>query len=167
MNKNQQVSSIRFSHLQLLFLILFCFGAQTCRADCFSDAAAYEHVNPTVLRAISVVESHNNPHAINKNTDGSTDLGLMQINTIHVPELNRYGIHKRDLMQGCKSIYVGAWLLHRSMKRYGNTWKAVGGYHSATPVYRDEYALKVRHAVAQLASHTPFNNQIRYTVASR
>lgn len=118
-----------------------------CRADCFDAAAVYQNVNPTTLRGIAVVESQNNPKALNRNKNGSVDFGLMQVNSIHLTELKRYGVHKRDLMNSCKNIYVAAWLLRRSMNRYGNTWKAVGGYHSNTPGEREQYALKVQKAV--------------------
>ena len=117
------------------------------KADCFTDAAQYQKVNPTILHGIAVVESQNNPKAINRNKNGSIDFGLMQVNSIHLPELKRYKIGRRDLMQSCKNIYVAAWLLRRAMNRYGNTWAAVGGYHSNTPKERYAYAMKVRAAV--------------------
>lgn len=132
--------------------VFLALTTSVCRADCFDQAAAYERVNPITLRGIAVVESSNNPRAINRNRNGSVDLGLMQVNSIHLPELNRYGIHKRDLMNACKNTYVAAWLLRKSMDRYGNTWKAVGGYHSNTPGEREQYALKVRKAIMVLTT---------------
>lgn len=118
-----------------------------CEADCFTDAATYQKVNPVILRGIATVESQNDPKALNRNKNGSIDFGLMQVNSIHLPELKKYKIGRRDLMQSCKNIYVAAWLLRRSMNRYGNTWAAVGGYHSNTPKERAVYAIKVRQAV--------------------
>ncbi|BDD79693.1 hypothetical protein [Burkholderia phage FLC9] len=118
------------------------------RADCFDEAAAYQHVNPTVLRGIRMVENAQaDPRAIGRNKNGSVDLGMMQINSIHLPELKKYKIRRRDLMNSCKNIYVAAWLLRRQMDRHGNNWVAVGGYHSNTPKERAQYAVKVQKAV--------------------
>lgn len=137
-------------------------------ADCFDSAATYQHVNSTVLRAIAVVESNNNPRAINRNKNGSTDIGLMQINTIHMPELNKVGIHKRDLMNACKNIYVAAWLLRKSIGRHGNIWLAAGGYHSETPSERLKYALKVRNVVLVMLEQKrhPWHNPVVQVYAS-
>ncbi|WP_058034335.1 lytic transglycosylase domain-containing protein, partial [Burkholderia pseudomallei] len=98
------------------------FASAPARADCYDEAAKYQKVNPLVLRAIAWQESHNRPEALNKNANGSTDYGLMQINSIHLPTLSRYGITKDTLMEPCKSVYIAAWHLRRKMDKYGNTW---------------------------------------------
>ena len=134
--------------------ILSTFAAATmmfssvAHADCFDDAAAYQKVNPTMLRGIQHVENApGNPKAIGRNKNGSVDYGLMQINSIHLPELKKHGIRRKDLMNSCKNIYVAAWLLRRSMNRYGNNWAAAGGYHSDALKERAKYAAKVQKAV--------------------
>ncbi len=57
----------------------------------------------------------------------------MQINSIHLRRLFGYGISKEALMQPCVSVYVAAWRLREMTNKYGNTWAAVGAYHSETP----------------------------------
>lgn len=111
--------------------------------DCFDAAAAYQHVNPMVLRAIAWQESHNRADATHVNANGSVDYGVMQINTIHLPTLSHYGIGRAELMSPCKNIYIAAWQLRRQILKYGNTWAAVGAYHSATPALRDQYARQI------------------------
>ena len=118
-------------------------AAEQVRADCFEEAARYQNVNPLILKAIAWQESHNRPDAVHKNANGSTDYGLMQINSIHLPTLARYGISTSTLMEPCKSVYVAAWNLRQQMNKYGNTWRAVGAYHSQTPALRDEYAQQI------------------------
>ncbi len=113
------------------------------RADCFDEAARYQKVNPLILRAIAWQESHNTPDALHKNVNGSTDYGLMQINSIHMPVLKQYGISKETLMEPCKNVYIAAWHLRQKMNKYGNTWEAVGAYHSETPALRDRYARQI------------------------
>jgi soluble lytic murein transglycosylase-like protein len=134
----------------IIVVLLFVALSNNSRADCFDEAAAYHHVNPAVIRAISIIESGGRSLSVNINSNGSVDYGLMQINSSHLRDLARFGIYRRDLLDGCTSIFVGAWLLRREMERYGNTWAAVGAYHSATPGLRDSYAKKVRAIVYRL-----------------
>lgn len=119
------------------------FAAAPARADCFDEAASYQKVNPLILRAIAWQESHNRPDALHKNANGSTDYGIMQINSVHLATLSQYGISTDTLMQPCKNVYIAAWHLRRQMNKYGNTWNAVGAYHSETPTLRDQYAKQI------------------------
>jgi soluble lytic murein transglycosylase-like protein len=125
-----------------LFAVM-CGAWVPAYADCFDKAATWQHVNPYVLRAIAWQESHYHPDAKNVNTNGSIDYGLMQINTIHLPTLAHYGIGREELMSPCKNVYIAAWLLRQQINKYGNTWAAVGAYHSATPALRDQYANQI------------------------
>jgi soluble lytic murein transglycosylase-like protein len=118
-------------------------AAGAARADCFDEAAQYQKVNPLILRAIAWQESHNRPDALHKNANGSTDYGVMQINSVHLPALAQYGISSGTLMEPCKNVYVAAWHLRQKMNKYGNTWQAVGAYHSETPALRDKYAQQI------------------------
>jgi soluble lytic murein transglycosylase-like protein len=141
-------------------LVVSGITAQACRADCFDGAAHYQKVDPMILRGIATVESHDNPHAINHNKNGSVDYGMMQINSIHLKELKKYGVHRADLMNECKNIYTAAFLLKKKMEVHnGNTWVAVGSYHSETPKLRWQYARKVQIAVEKLAAIDLFRNQ--------
>jgi soluble lytic murein transglycosylase-like protein len=118
-------------------------AAGPAHADCFDEAARYQKVNPLILRAIAWQESHNRPDALHKNANGSTDYGVMQINSIHLPTLAQYGISTNTLMEPCKNVYIAAWHLRQQMNKYGNTWQAVGAYHSETPTLRDQYAQQI------------------------
>ncbi|SOE87983.1 Transglycosylase SLT domain-containing protein [Caballeronia arationis] len=133
-----------------LALLILAFASTTCHADCFDAAAKVHHVSPTVLRAIAKVESGNDPRAVNRNRNGTVDLGMMQINSIHLRELKKYGVKRKDLMNECKNIYTGAWLLRRKMDAHGNNWKAVGAYHSETPKFRRQYAKLVEKQVDRM-----------------
>jgi hypothetical protein len=124
-------------------LLPFSLVMSSAHAGCFEEAAHYQHVNPLILRAIAWQESHDHPEAVHLNENGSIDYGLMQINTIHLPTLARYGIDKGALMSPCKAVYIAAWHLRAQLNRYGNTWAAIGAYHSATPIFRDDYAVRI------------------------
>lgn len=122
-------------------------AAGLARADCFDDAAQYHKVNPWVLRAIAAQESGFNPLAIGRNSNNTIDIGEFGINSVHLPELAKYGIRKRDLLDGCKSAYVAGWHLAKMVRKYGNTWLAVGAYHSENVGPRDLYAARIHHII--------------------
>jgi soluble lytic murein transglycosylase-like protein len=128
---------------------LTVFGSSAAQADpqadqCFEKAGAYQGVNPLVLRAVAWRESKGDATAINRNANGSIDVGQLQINSIHFPELSRQGIPHRALTDPCVNIFVAAWLLKQKMVRYGNTWRAIGAYHSESPHERDAYARSIQ-----------------------
>lgn len=115
--------------------------------ECFDGAAEYHHVNPVILRAITRVEPGYNPSAINRNGNGSYDIGLMQINSSWFPRLREFGVTPASLTDPCTSIYIGAWVLAQSIVQRGNTWQAIGAYNSATPGLNERYAVKVYRVV--------------------
>jgi len=129
----------------LALALLAPFPAQ---ADCFDEAARYHTVNPWILRAITAQESGFNPNVKHRpNKDGSIDRGWTGINSVHLPELARYGITASDLADPCKSVFLAGWHLRKKINRFGNTWEAVGAYHSQTPSKRDIYAAKIRRII--------------------
>ncbi|MEJ8838099.1 lytic transglycosylase domain-containing protein [Ramlibacter sp. AN1133] len=109
-------------------------------APCVAPAAHYHGVNPWVLRAILKVESDFQPGAVHRNANGSLDLGMAQINSIHFSELAAWGIAPANLMDGCVSTYVAAWHLARQLRKHGNSWFGVASYHSASPCQNARYA---------------------------
>lgn len=129
---------------KLLIAIALLTVANSAAADCIEGAARHFGTDADVLRAIAIVESRVRPQAVRANLDGSTDRGLFQINSIHLPELARAGVGPADLHDVCLSSHVAALLLKRKMVRFGNNWTAVGAYHSTKPAKRDVYSAKVR-----------------------
>jgi len=142
----------------LLSFILFISSAQAGQKrfdHCFDTAAERFGVNSTILRAIAYTESRMNPAAIGPtNRNGTYDIGLMQINSIHLPELESFGIKKSDLLNPCVSIHVGAWVLSKKVQRYGNTWNAVGAYNAGFGA--DRAHLRLRYVNLVKASLTKF-----------
>lgn len=108
--------------------------------DCITDAAKHHGVNESILRAIIWGESKMKANAHNVNDNGSVDVGAAQTNSIHFRDLSRYGIKPADLYDGCVSVYVGAWMYSKHVAALGNTWEAVGAYHSRTPFFQQAYA---------------------------
>lgn len=118
------------TNMGLLLFLLLCISS--ARANCWNHAASMFNISPELLYAIAQQESSLNPSAVGYNRDGSYDLGLMQINSQHLPNLRKIGINKQQLKDPCLSIIVGASILADMMKRYGYTWEAVGAYNAGT-----------------------------------
>ena len=123
--------------------LAFATASLLARADCIDDAATRHGVNASVLRAIGWQESRLQPAAIGHNTDGSIDVGAFQINSVHLPELARLGIDRTALGDGCMSAEVAAWHYRRQIDELGDTWAAVGAYHSHTSARAAWYANRI------------------------
>lgn len=120
----------------MLLLIGASFGSAS--AFCFEEAGSLYGINPLILRAIAKVESNFNPAALHRNTNGTYDFGLMQINSSWASVLGK----ERWNLQGdaCYNTMTGSWILATCMNKYGYSWKAIGCYNSQTPDKRDRYA---------------------------
>ncbi len=121
------------------------FSAGQVRADSIDNAAFQYHINADVLRAIAYYESRLNPRAYHRNGNGTVDIGLMQINSIHLPKLRARNIDATMLRKPEVNSNVGASLLHKSIAKYGPTWRAVGAYHSHSAALGAQYARAVYH----------------------
>lgn len=115
-------------------------------AACVVQAAKANHVDPLVLLSVMRTENGRN-NSESKNKNGTTDYGVMQINTIWLDELAKIGVRKEHLHNGCVNVYIGAWILAKGLKQYGQDyWRGVGRYNSNTryPVDRNaKYAARV------------------------
>ena len=85
-----------------------------------------------------------------RNSNGSYDIGPMQVNTIHLPELSKaYGIPQATVSKllafnGCFNVAVGAWMLRmRTNEAAGDFWYGIGRYHSAAKLDSKKYILRV------------------------
>jgi soluble lytic murein transglycosylase-like protein len=127
--------------------VFLIFIASTAHAFCFEQAGAEYGLAPEILQSISTTESENKPYVVHWNTDGTFDVGLMQINSSWEKSVGKEMWSR--LFDPCTNVRVGAWILAQCVKRYGYGWKAVGCYHSSTPSKRDDYAKKVAHALVR------------------
>jgi hypothetical protein len=92
-----------------------------------------------------------------RNTNGTYDLGPMQVNTLWLKEIESFGITREQLKNnGCINVQVGIWILHKHdvalRKKTGNDflvegsvewsdhwWKVMQNYHSKTAKHAERY----------------------------
>lgn len=134
MQKHMKLSNIKMVEGKTIgFAIALVCGVSfgnTAKAACWETAAAMYGHDPYLLKAIGWKESRGHIGAVGSLLkDGNRALGLMQINTIHLPALRKQGITRNDLFDPCTSQKVAAWVLADCLKKKGEVWAAVGCYY--------------------------------------
>ena len=129
-------------------------GITTTVLSCIMLSASAYNVPSDVLLAIHKVEGGYNG-AVIENTNGTVDMGAMQINSLWIETLSKEWdlpwseVKERLISDSCTSASVAGWILSENLKDTGGDMqKSIGWYHSRTPKYRDKYIKKV---LAQLA----------------
>lgn len=96
---------------RLIFIAVMVLNVAHGDENPFVEAGNKFGIDPMLLWSIAKVESNLNPRAINKNKNGTYDMGIMQINSVHLPRLKKYGILPQDLAIPRINIDVVAWVL--------------------------------------------------------
>lgn len=115
---------------------------------CLLLAAKTYQVPPAVMIGIMHVEGGRVGQQV-LNTNGSYDLGPMQVNTIWLPELaklwnvDRATAHSWVRDNGCVNVYVSAWILRQKIDKTYGLYSGIAHYHSGTPGRGQRYANKV------------------------
>ncbi|MDP7142948.1 MAG: lytic transglycosylase domain-containing protein [Alphaproteobacteria bacterium] len=118
-------------------------------------AAQNYDVPPEVMFGIYEVEGGRVGQVVG-NTNGSYDIGPMQINTLWVPELARmWNVSEYEAFEllrddPCVNTGVSAWILRSHLDETGDLAKAVGYYHSRTPHLTEAYKKRVMDAMLRV-----------------
>lgn len=123
-------------------------------AACLMLASQTYSVPPAVLVGIYKAEGGKIGQEV-RNTNGSYDLGPMQINTIWMPELaKKWGVNEKTARQwvrddACTNVGVAAWILRGHLNETKSLSQAIAHYHSRTPRHGDRYKAKVVNILKQ------------------
>ena len=117
-------------------------------AACLMLASQTYSVPPAVLVGIYKAEGGKVGQEV-ANTNGSYDLGPMQINTIWLPELAaKWGVSENTARKwvrddACTNVSVSAWILNNHLKETKSLTQAIAHYHSRTPMHGTKYKARV------------------------
>jgi len=121
-------------------MILFILSLYSSVSDVIPDTL--------LIKSIVMVESGENPKALNRNTNGTTDYGLGQINTIWVKGLE---LDSAKLIRDPEyNLKWSAYILRHCLDEYGWTWKGLSHYHNGKAIYGLKYMLKVKEVYDKL-----------------
>lgn len=116
---------------------------------CITKAAAHYEVPEPLIWLILDVEG-GEAGTVSGNSNGTDDLGPMQINTFWLPLIEEHYERPRALLRrqlqndACFNIAVGTWILRVNIDEAGgNIWQGMGWYHSRTPSHARKYLDRV------------------------
>lgn len=118
--------------------------------QCFKHASIKHGVSERYLRAIGWAESRFQSDRVHVNVNGSVDVGLMQINSIHFPLLEKIGVSADQLFDPCTNIDVGARMYAAKVNRHGDTLRAIGAYNSENTVNHPHYVKRIKNALKEM-----------------
>ncbi|MCA3266117.1 MAG: lytic transglycosylase domain-containing protein [Azospirillum sp.] len=119
-------------------------GLAALVASCMIAAAQTHGLSPSTLFVILHIEG-GRVGEYSKNTNGTRDLGPMQVNTIWLPEVarrfntDRSRAERAMLDDPCVNIETGAWILRGRIDATGDVATGIAHYHSATPRFGQAY----------------------------
>jgi Transglycosylase SLT domain len=134
-------------------------AADSTPAACLEAAANAYRLPPSVLLILLSVEGGSIGH-VSRNTNGTVDIGPMQVNQIWLPAIARHW-HATEAASFtalrdnfCANIEAGSWILRQAMDQaHGDFWNGVGFYHSHDPGYKADYLRKVLRQALRLEKH--------------
>jgi soluble lytic murein transglycosylase-like protein len=75
--------------MKYLIILAIFFNLSQASINYFEEAGEYYRIDPKILYSIAKIESNLNPNAINRNLNGSVDMGIMQINSVHMEKIKQ------------------------------------------------------------------------------
>lgn len=127
--------------------------------ECINQAALVYHIPAKLILSVLAIEN-GQVGAATTNKNGTLDYGPMQINSIWLPKVRKYGYTPQQLQYNpCANVMVGAWILSQNIANANTTWRGIGSYHSHTATLNYHYQAKV-FEVYQLLSHYLTDNTL-------
>jgi hypothetical protein len=117
-------------------------------AGCLLAAAQTHSLAPSLLFTLLHVEG-GRIGEISRNSNGSVDIGPMQVNSIWLPQVasrwktDTRTAYTRLLTNPCDNIETGAWILRGRIDATGDLGRGIAAYHSFTPRFGTAYLQRV------------------------
>ena len=141
--------------------------------DCIFAAAAAYRLPPAALLILLDVEGGSLGH-VSLNTNGTVDIGPMQVNETWLPQLvahwkaSRAATYAALRDEFCANVEGGAWILRQAIdEAHGDFWEGVGRYHSHDPAHKADYLRKVLRQALQLEAQAARDNRTATTLAAK
>lgn len=123
--------------MKLLSKIAFCLilatqmsiAKETKYNKLFMQYGSAYQIPAELLWGIAKQESNFNPKAVNYNSNGTIDIGLMQINSVHEKMIKELKFTMEDLYKPEVSIYLASKILAKCFKKYGFTYYGLNCYN--------------------------------------
>ncbi len=127
------------------------------RVVCSIQAAQQYQIPALVLLAVAEQEG-GKPGQRVRNRNGTFDYGAMQINTVSLADLRRFGIQEKHVLtKGCYPYFLAAWRIAGHLKKdSGDIWQRAANYHSRTPHFNRIYRAGLLRKAAKIADHFSF-----------
>lgn len=110
---------------------------------CIGEASNKYNVPKKIIELIAYNLEGGKKGMKNLNSNNTYDMGIMQINSIHLNEFKKYGIKENDLINNiCTNIDAGTFLLAREIIRTKSFAKGISNYHSRTEKHATKYLKK-------------------------
>lgn len=123
--------------------------------ECVARISERYAVHPLILSLVMTVEGGWSGAKI-KNTNQTYDMGLTQVNTIHLPQLKRYGLTEAMVQNNnCINLGVAAWYIRTVTQGQTATgsedyFRAIARYHSKNEPHITRYTGKLMEAYENL-----------------
>ena len=123
--------TIRIFHIfTMILMVSLC--PKNAFTFCFELAGQTYGISPQLIKAIACQESAFDSNAIHRNSNGSFDYGVMQINSWWFSTLGKK--RWQALSDPCFNVMVGTCILRDCIDRYGYTWDCLSCYRSGKPL---------------------------------
>lgn len=117
----------------------------------FKAVAEKLNIPYIILKAVTLTENSSFKSNIKmKNTNGTHDYGLTQINTIW---LKKYGLSEGEILKPMYNIFVSGVILKDLINRHGASLDTIGRYHSSTQKYKQVWLKRFKDNLIYIAQY--------------
>ena len=129
--------------------------------ECLYEESSRQRLPPVLILAVMKTEGGKMGQFQKNASNGSYDIGPMQVNTIWVKKIAKMTnapaekVASALAFNGCWNLAVGAWILRSYINEAnGNVWQGVAWYNSHTPKFGTAYAYRVEENLQRILAAT-------------